>query len=47
MSIYNKISKLLGSESEAEKLYEVLNTDEYKERPYEYSELGGGYGCDW
>ena len=33
MSIYDKISKMLGRESEAEKLYKVLNTDEYKERP--------------
>ena len=42
MSIYDKISKMLGRESEAEKLYKVLNTDEYKERPYEYSDLGEG-----
>ena len=42
MSIYEKISKMLGHESEAEKLYKVLNTDEYKERPYEYSDLGEG-----
>ena len=33
---------MLGCESEAEKLYKVLNTDEYKERPYEYSDLGEG-----
>jgi len=42
MSIYDKISKMLGHESEAERLYKVLNTDEYKERPYEYSDLGEG-----
>ena len=42
MDIYDKISKMLGHESEAEKLYKVLNTDEYKERPYEYSDLGEG-----
>lgn len=40
MSIYDKFSKMLGRENEAEKLYKVLNTDEYKERPYEYSDLG-------
>lgn len=42
MSIYDKISKMLGSESDEEKLYKVLNTDEYKERPYEYKDLGEG-----
>ena len=42
MSIFDKISKMLRHESEAEKLYRVLNTDEYKERPYEYSDLGEG-----
>ena len=42
MSIYDKTSKLLGRESDEEKLYKVLNTDEYKERPYEYSDLGEG-----
>ena len=42
MRIYDNISKMLGRESEAEKLYKVLNTDEYKERPYEYSDLGEG-----
>ena len=42
MSIYDIISKMMGHESEAEKLYKVLNTDEYKKRPYEYSDLGEG-----
>lgn len=42
MSIYDKISKMLGSESDEEKLYKVLNADEYKERPYEYKDLGEG-----
>lgn len=37
MSIYKMIDKMMGHESEAEKLYKILNTDEYKERPYEYS----------
>ena len=40
MSIYDKINKMLGIESPEEKLYKVLNTDEYKERPYEYTDLG-------
>ena len=44
MSVYNKICKMLGRESEAEKLYKVLNSAEYKERPYEYSDLGEGMG---
>lgn len=42
MSIYDIISKMMGHESDEEKLYKVLNTDEYKERPYEYSDLGEG-----
>lgn len=42
MSIYDKISKMMGHESDEEKLYKILNTDEYKERPYEYSDLGEG-----
>ena len=42
MSVYNKICTMLGRESDEEKLYKVLNTDEYKERPYEYSDLGEG-----
>lgn len=42
MSIYDIISKMMGHESDEEKLYEVLNTDEYKERPYEYTDLGEG-----
>lgn len=52
MSIYKIICKMLGIES-PEKLYKVLNTDEYKECPYEYSDLGEGMGvieetmCGW
>lgn len=42
MSIFNIISKMLRHESEAEKLYKVLNTEVYKKRPYEYSDLGEG-----
>lgn len=42
MSVYNKISKMLGRESDEEKLYKILSADEYKERPYEYSDLGVG-----
>ena len=42
MSIYDKINKMLGIESPEEKLYKVLNTDEYKIRPYEYTDLGEG-----
>ncbi len=42
MNIYDKINKMLCIESPEEKLYKVLNTDEYKERPYEYSDLGEG-----
>ena len=33
---------MLGIESPEEKLYKVLNTDEYKIRPYEYTDLGEG-----
>ena len=52
MRIYKIICKMLGIES-PEKLYKVLNTDEYKECPYEYSDLGEGMGvieetmCGW
>ena len=42
MNIYKMINKMMRHESEAEKLYKILNTDEYKERPYEYSDLGEG-----
>ena len=42
MSIYKMIDKMMGHKSEAEKLYKILNTDEFKERPYEYSDLGEG-----
>ena len=42
MSIYDRINKMPGVESPEEKLYKVLNTDEYKERPYDVSDLGEG-----
>ena len=42
MSNYKKNNKMSGKESPEEKLYKVLNTDVYKEYPYEYSELGEG-----
>lgn len=44
MSFYNTISKMLGIERPEQKLYRVLNTDEYKVRPYEYSDRGEGMG---
>lgn len=53
MSVYNKICKMLRRKSNEEKLYKVLNTDEYKERPYESSDLGEGMAvisetiCGW
>ncbi|MBE6253925.1 MAG: hypothetical protein E7105_00170 [Prevotella sp.] len=53
MSDYDKISKMLGNESPEEKLYQELNTEEYKKRPYEYDDLGEGMGvigetmCGW
>ncbi len=42
MSIYDKISKMLGHESEAEKLYKVLDSDEYKKYPYDTKDLDEG-----
>lgn len=42
MNIYKKISKMLGIETPEEKLYKVLNTDEYRVRPYAYSDLDEG-----
>ena len=42
MGIYDKIIKMLGIESPEEKLYKVLNTDDYKVRPYDYTDLGEG-----
>lgn len=44
MRIFDKINKILGIESPEEKLYKKLNTDEYKVRPYEYTDLGEGMG---
>lgn len=42
MSTYKKIRKMLCNESPEEKLYKVLNTVEYKKRPYEYTDLDEG-----
>lgn len=44
MSINDKISQMLGLESDDEKLYKLLNTDEYRKYPYEYEDLGEGMG---
>ena len=44
MSINDKISQMLGIESDDEKLYKLLNTDEYRKYPYEYEDLGEGMG---
>ena len=44
MSFYDKINEILGIDSPEERLYKVLNTEEYKERPYEYTDLGEGMG---
>lgn len=42
MSIYKKIDKIQGNESYDEKLYKILNTDRYKDEPYETNDLGEG-----
>ena len=42
MSIYKKISKMLGNVSYDEKLYKLLNTDRYKDNLYETKDLGEG-----
>ena len=42
MSIYKMTNKMLGRESYEEQLYDEMNTDEYKERPFKYSDLGEG-----
>ena len=42
MSIYKKISKMSGNESYDEKLYQLLTTDRYRNRPYETNDLGEG-----
>lgn len=53
MSDYDKISKMLGNESPEEKLYQELNTEEYKKQPFDYDDLGEGMGvigeimCGW
>ena len=42
MSIHKKISKMSGNESYDEKLYQLLTTDRYRNRPYETNDLGEG-----
>ena len=36
------VAEKMDYESDEEKLYKVLNSDEYKNRPYEYSDLSEG-----
>lgn len=40
MGVIETLNKIIGRESEAEKLYKVLNTETYKARPYETEDLG-------
>lgn len=51
MSIFKKISNVLGHESNEEKLYQQLNTEKYKNHPYETQNLGEGMAvvneCMW
>ena len=42
MSIHKKISKMSGNVSYDEKLYQLLTTDRYNNRPYETNNLGEG-----
>lgn len=42
MSIYKKLSKLVGNKSIEEKLYDLLQTDTYKSDVYQYRDLGEG-----
>lgn len=42
MDISDNISKMMGLENKAKKLYQELNTDKFKEYPYEMSDLGEG-----
>ena len=42
MSIYEEISSMLGNESYDEKLYQLLTTDRFRNRPYETNDLGEG-----
>lgn len=44
MGSYDKTKKMRRIESPEEKLYNQLNTEEYKKRPYEYEDLGEGMG---
>ena len=51
MSILKIISNVLGHESNEEKLYQQLNTEKYKNHPYETQNLGEGSAvvneCMW
>ena len=42
MSIFNKISKMLGRENHEEQLYQQLDTSKYKESPFYTDDLGEG-----
>lgn len=42
MSVFKKIRRIIGSESDAEKLYKVLISDTYKNRNYRQSDPGEG-----
>lgn len=42
MSVFKKIRRMTGSESDAEKLYKVLISDTYKNLNYRWSDLGEG-----
>ena len=42
MSICDKINEIIGIESPARKLYKILNTNKYKERPFDVNDLGEG-----
>lgn len=40
MSVFESLNKIIGRESEAEKLYKELNTTKYQNRPFETEDLG-------
>lgn len=42
MNVHDKISKKIKGESEEEKLYNILITEEYKEHSYETEDLAEG-----
>lgn len=42
MGIMEKLGKVLGMESEAQKLYTELNTEKYRQRSYEVQDLDEG-----